>query len=62
MHEGMFLIIGGHIPQAMSINALGYAGMFLARSDIELDAVKDEGMIKILSEVGISKCDPADSE
>jgi len=42
---------------AVSINALGYAGMLLAKSDIELQAIRDEGVMKILSEVGISKYD-----
>ncbi|KAF8520474.1 ATP adenylyltransferase-domain-containing protein [Hysterangium stoloniferum] len=43
--------------EVVNINALAYAGMLLTKSDIELQAVKDEGVMKILSEVGIKKHD-----
>lgn len=38
----------------LSVNALGYAGMLLVKSDIELAAVRKEGVGKILRDVGLA--------
>ncbi|KAF9459819.1 hypothetical protein BDZ94DRAFT_1291436 [Collybia nuda] len=40
--------------ELLSINALGYAGMLLVRSDTELEAVKAEGVRKVLQSVSLS--------
>lgn len=37
----------------LSVNALGFAGMLLVKSERELDAVKTEGVGKILKAVGL---------
>ena len=37
----------------LSVNALGFAGMLLVKSEAELEAVKEEGVIKILKGVGV---------
>jgi len=37
----------------LSINALGFAGMLLVKSEKELDAVKKEGIGRILRDVGL---------
>ncbi|KAG7098802.1 hypothetical protein E1B28_000707 [Marasmius oreades] len=37
----------------LNINSLGFAGMFLVKSDEELEAVKKEGVTKILRAVGV---------
>ncbi|KAF9263369.1 hypothetical protein L218DRAFT_1035124 [Marasmius fiardii PR-910] len=37
----------------LNINSLGFAGMFLVKSDEELEAVKKEGLTKILRAVGV---------
>ncbi|RDB24926.1 Diadenosine 5',5'''-P1,P4-tetraphosphate phosphorylase 2 [Hypsizygus marmoreus] len=39
--------------EALSVNALGFAGMVLVKSDEELEAVKKEGLGKILRSVGL---------
>jgi len=39
--------------ESVSVNALGYAGMLLVKSDEEMEAVKREGVAKILSGVGM---------
>lgn len=39
--------------EPLSINALGYAGMLLVKSDKELEAVKSEGIGKILRSVAL---------
>ncbi|KAF8497653.1 ATP adenylyltransferase-domain-containing protein [Gautieria morchelliformis] len=39
----------------LSINALGYAGMLLAKNSAEIEAMKEEGLGKILSDVGLQK-------
>lgn len=39
--------------EELSVNALGYAGMLLVKSEKELDAVKNEGVGKILRDVGL---------
>jgi ATP adenylyltransferase len=41
----------------MSINALGFAGMLLVKSDEELEAVKIENILDILAGVGVPKYD-----
>ncbi|KAI5123679.1 hypothetical protein M0805_001707 [Coniferiporia weirii] len=38
---------------ALSVNALGFAGMLLVKSERELEAVKKEGVIAILGNVGL---------
>jgi sulfate adenylyltransferase (ADP) / ATP adenylyltransferase len=45
-----------HVIQAgvtLNVNALGFAGMLLVRSDKELKALQDEGIGKILRSVGL---------
>ena len=37
----------------LSVNALGFAGMLLVKSERELEAVKREGIAKILKSVGL---------
>jgi sulfate adenylyltransferase (ADP) / ATP adenylyltransferase len=37
----------------LSINSLGFAGMLLVKSETELEAVKEEGVVKILRSVGL---------
>ena len=37
----------------LSVNSLGFAGMLLVKSEIELDAVKEEGVQNILRGVGL---------
>ena len=39
--------------EKLSVNALGYAGMLLVKSEGELDAVKTEGVGPILKGVGL---------
>lgn len=39
--------------ETLSINALGFAGLFLVKSEEELEAVKAEGIGKILRSVGL---------
>lgn len=39
------------------MNALGYAGMLLAKNSVELEAMKEDGLGKILSELGLQKSD-----
>lgn len=38
---------------SLSVNALGFAGMLLVKSERELEAVKKEGVVKILRSVGL---------
>jgi sulfate adenylyltransferase (ADP) / ATP adenylyltransferase len=37
----------------LSVNAMGFAGMLLVKSETELDAVKTQGILKILRSVGL---------
>jgi len=37
--------------EELPVNALGFAGMLLVKSEVELEAVKSEGVRKILSAV-----------
>ena len=37
----------------LSVNALGFAGMLLVKSESELEAVKREGVVRILRGVGL---------
>jgi sulfate adenylyltransferase (ADP) / ATP adenylyltransferase len=37
----------------LSVNSLGFAGMLLVKNDIEMEAVKTEGIAKILSSVAL---------
>lgn len=39
--------------EELSVNSLGYAGMLLVKSDKEMEAVKSEGVGKILRGVGL---------
>lgn len=39
---------------ALSVNALGFAGMLLVKSERELDAVKKESVVAILKDVGLA--------
>lgn len=39
--------------ERVSINALGFAGMLLVKSEKELEAVSKEGVLKILRDVGV---------
>lgn len=39
----------------LSINSLGFAGMFLVKSDEEARAVRAEGLVNILRGVGVPK-------
>ena len=39
--------------EKISVNALGFAGMILVKSERELEAVKKEGLINILKAVGV---------
>lgn len=48
-HEAYAMNDGSHV----SINALGFAGMLLVKSEDELEAVKSEGIGKILRGVGL---------
>jgi len=47
----------GHVLQGtgekLSVNALGFAGMLLAKSEQEVEAVKQESISKILQSVGL---------
>lgn len=38
----------------LSVNALGFAGYLLVKGEKELEAVQKEGVVTILSEVGIT--------
>lgn len=38
----------------LSVNALGFAGMLLVKSDRELEAVKRESVVEILKDVGLA--------
>lgn len=38
----------------LSVNSLGFAGMLLVKSEQELNAVKKEGIVKILRNVGLA--------
>ncbi|CCO36412.1 hypothetical protein BN14_10546 [Rhizoctonia solani AG-1 IB] len=42
-----------YTPQRLSINSLGFAGMLLAKSDAQAHAIKDRGVIELLSQVGV---------
>ena len=37
----------------VSVNSMGYAGSLFVRSQAELDFIKQEGPIRVLSEVGL---------
>ncbi|CAE7183721.1 unnamed protein product [Rhizoctonia solani] len=40
-------------PQKLSVNSLGFAGMLMAKSDAEAEAIKAKGVIELLSQVGV---------
>ena len=48
--------------QKLSVNSLGYAGMLLVRSDDEFEALKEEGVVKVLQNVGVPKEDATEEE
>ncbi|KDQ21308.1 hypothetical protein BOTBODRAFT_25725 [Botryobasidium botryosum FD-172 SS1] len=54
MKEAHVLVETG---DAMSVNACGFAGMLLVKSEKELEAVKSEGVLNILKEVGMPQID-----
>lgn len=39
--------------EKLSVNALGFAGMLLVKSEVELEAVKKEGVGNVLKGVGL---------
>lgn len=41
--------------EKISVNALGFAGMVLVKSDEELEAVKKEGVLSVLKGVAVGK-------
>jgi sulfate adenylyltransferase (ADP) / ATP adenylyltransferase len=43
----------GKTGEKLSVNALGFAGMLLVKSETEMEAVKEEGVGKILRGVGL---------
>lgn len=49
----------GHVLEGtgekLCVNSLGFAGMLLAKSQEEVEAVKQEGISKILRSVGLEK-------
>lgn len=47
----------GETREAMSVNACGFAGMLLVKSEKELEAVKSEGVLNILKGVGMQQID-----
>ena len=51
----------GHVleetGEKLSVNALGFAGMLLAKSEQEVEAVKRESIGKILRSVGLENVD-----
>ncbi|KAF8575102.1 HIT-like protein [Ramaria rubella] len=52
----------GKTGECVSVNALGYAGMLLVKTSAEMEAVKEEGLGKILSEVGLLKLQEVQEE
>jgi sulfate adenylyltransferase (ADP) / ATP adenylyltransferase len=48
-----------HTQEVMSVNALGFAGYLLVKSDKEMKAVKEEGVRNILRGVAMEKVDSA---
>ncbi|KAJ1300367.1 hypothetical protein OPQ81_005186 [Rhizoctonia solani] len=42
-----------YTPQKLSINSLGFAGMLLAKSDAQAQAIKARGVVELLSQVGV---------
>ncbi|KAG8781466.1 bifunctional AP-4-A phosphorylase/ADP sulfurylase, partial [Ceratobasidium sp. 428] len=49
-----------YTPQRLSVNALGFAGMLLAKSDAEMRAVQSRGVVELLTQVGVPKVDVND--
>lgn len=44
-----------YTPQKLSVNALGFAGKLLAKSDAELRAIKARGVVALLKQVAVPK-------
>ncbi|KAH7335712.1 ATP adenylyltransferase-domain-containing protein [Rhizoctonia solani] len=42
-----------YTPQKLSVNSLGFAGMLLAKSEAEAQAIKARGVVELLSQVGV---------
>jgi ATP adenylyltransferase len=42
-------------PQRLSINSLGFAGMLLAKSDAQSQAIKARGVVELLAQVGVPR-------
>jgi len=51
----------GDGPVGMSVNALGFAGMLLVKSEEEMERVKQAGALNILKDVGIPPYEVPDS-
>ncbi|KAG8722615.1 bifunctional AP-4-A phosphorylase/ADP sulfurylase [Ceratobasidium sp. 394] len=49
-----------YTPQRLSVNALGFAGMLLAKSDAEMRAIKARSVIDLLTQVGVPRVDRKD--
>ncbi|KAG8742671.1 bifunctional AP-4-A phosphorylase/ADP sulfurylase [Ceratobasidium sp. 414] len=49
-----------YTPQRLSVNALGFAGMLLAKSDAEMRAIKARGVIDLLTQVGVPRVEQKD--
>lgn len=47
--------------EKLSVNALGFAGMLLTKSEEEVEAVKRESVSKILQNVGLESVPPVDN-
>lgn len=41
--------------ERINVNSLGFAGMLLVKNEAELEALKEEGVVKLLKDVGVSK-------
>ena len=48
--------------EALSVNALGFAGMLLVKSERELEAVRAEGVTRILRGVGLESAHEAQTD
>jgi ATP adenylyltransferase len=55
VHSGTTEEDAAYTPQRLSVNALGFAGMLLAKSDAELRAIKERGVAELLTQVGVPR-------
>ncbi|QRW11548.1 hypothetical protein RhiLY_10547 [Ceratobasidium sp. AG-Ba] len=51
-----------YTPQQLSVNALGFAGMLLAKSDAEMRAIQAKGVVELLTQVGVPKVEAVAEE